>query len=74
MKVTEKSIRDLAYQLWDRAGRPEGRSDEFWFAAKGACEHKTTGESEHVPHAPRHKEVRCETATDWGKRRRNPSD
>jgi hypothetical protein len=23
-----------AYQLWDAAGRPEGRSDEFWFLAE----------------------------------------
>jgi hypothetical protein len=23
-----------AYQLWDAAGRPEGRSDEFYFAAE----------------------------------------
>jgi hypothetical protein len=23
-----------AYQLWDAAGRPEGRSEEFWFQAE----------------------------------------
>jgi hypothetical protein len=23
-----------AYQLWDAAGRPEGKSDEFYFAAE----------------------------------------
>jgi hypothetical protein len=23
-----------AYQLWDAAGRPEGRSDEFWLLAE----------------------------------------
>jgi Protein of unknown function (DUF2934) len=23
-----------AYQLWNAAGRPEGRSDEFWFQAE----------------------------------------
>ncbi|MDB5505252.1 MAG: hypothetical protein JWR89_5154 [Tardiphaga sp.] len=23
-----------AYQLWDAAGRPEGRADEFWFQAE----------------------------------------
>ena len=23
-----------AYQLWDAAGRPEGRSDEFYFQAE----------------------------------------
>ena len=23
-----------AYQLWDAAGRPEGRADEFWLLAE----------------------------------------
>ena len=23
-----------AYQLWNAAGRPDGRSDEFWFQAE----------------------------------------
>jgi hypothetical protein len=23
-----------AYQLWNAAGRPEGRADEFWFQAE----------------------------------------
>jgi hypothetical protein len=23
-----------AYQLWDEAGRPEGRADDFWFLAE----------------------------------------
>jgi hypothetical protein len=23
-----------AYELWDEAGRPEGRADEFWFRAE----------------------------------------
>jgi len=27
-------IRDLAYTLWDRAGRPEGQDQEFWFQAE----------------------------------------
>ena len=30
----EKVIRELAYELWEQAGRPDGRSDEFWFAAR----------------------------------------
>jgi PAS domain S-box-containing protein len=29
----EKTIRKRAYELWERAGRPVGRSEEFWFAA-----------------------------------------
>ena len=33
MDSVEKTIRKRAYDLWQRAGRPEGRSEEFWFAA-----------------------------------------
>jgi hypothetical protein len=32
--ATEQQIRDYAYQLWDRAGRPQGRDAEFWHAAE----------------------------------------
>jgi Protein of unknown function (DUF2934) len=28
------SIALRAYELWDEAGRPEGRADEFWFQAE----------------------------------------
>ena len=28
-EVTER-IRRLAYQLWEQAGRPDGRNAEFW--------------------------------------------
>ena len=31
---TEREIMDRAHQLWERAGRPEGREDEFWQAAQ----------------------------------------
>lgn len=33
MGAIEQMIRERAYELWDRADRPDGRSDEFWFAA-----------------------------------------
>ena len=33
MTEIEKRVRELAYRLWDEAGRPEGRADEFWFIA-----------------------------------------
>jgi hypothetical protein len=29
----EPRIRELAYLLWEQAGRPEGRAEEFWFTA-----------------------------------------
>ena len=31
MNTNEQMIREQAYELWDHAGRPDGRSDEFWF-------------------------------------------
>jgi hypothetical protein len=30
----ERLIRERAYLLWERAGRPEGRADEFWAQAR----------------------------------------
>ena len=29
-----EEIRARAYKLWEEAGKPEGRIDEFWFKAK----------------------------------------
>ena len=31
---TEHDIRERAHRLWEQAGRPEGREDEFWRAAE----------------------------------------
>lgn len=28
-----EAVRDTAYFLWEQAGRPEGRSEEFWYKA-----------------------------------------
>jgi len=33
MENVEQPVRKRAYELWERAGRPEGRSDEFWLRA-----------------------------------------
>jgi hypothetical protein len=30
----EDRVRTLAYRLWEEAGRPHGRGDEFWHAAE----------------------------------------
>ncbi|WP_159838880.1 DUF2934 domain-containing protein [Burkholderia sp. 8Y] len=32
--IPEDHIRMLAHLLWEEAGRPEGRSDEFWEEAQ----------------------------------------
>jgi hypothetical protein len=52
MNTNEQMIREQAYELWDHAGRPDGRSDEFWFAARAEFERgeETGGSlSAHVP-------------------------
>ena len=33
-KTVEEEIRIRAHQLWEQAGRPEGREDEFWHQAE----------------------------------------
>ena len=32
--ATEEQVRNYACQLWEKAGRPEGRYMEFWHAAE----------------------------------------
>ncbi len=70
MGAIEKVIREQAYELWDHAGRPNGRSDEFWFAARAEFERKE-GMGERQLRAPvgrRLEPPRHESAADWGKR------
>jgi hypothetical protein len=32
--IEENRIRDRAYQLWEDAGQPQDREQEFWFQAE----------------------------------------
>jgi hypothetical protein len=34
MSDIEEAIRRRAYELWEHAGSPEGRSDDFWHMAR----------------------------------------
>ncbi len=34
MRDHQQTIRRGAYALWERAGCPDGRSEEFWYAAR----------------------------------------
>jgi hypothetical protein len=34
MSGIEDAVRKRAYELWEQAGMPEGRSEEFWHAAR----------------------------------------
>ena len=40
----EKAVREAAYRIWEREGRPEGRAMEHWLAAQ----RETRGEEEKV--------------------------
>ena len=42
----EQSIRERAYELWERAGSPEGRDEEFWQSAERELLEQATGENE----------------------------
>ena len=47
MSDIEKMIRIRAYALWEHAGRPHGRSEEFWFLARAEFESEAeTGEGQ----------------------------
>ena len=37
-----KYISDRAYYLWEQAGRPDGREQEFWLQAEAEYEHGMT--------------------------------
>ena len=67
MNSTEQMIREQAYELWDLAGRPDGRSDEFWFAAKAEFEREEgAGEGNLCAHVPPHVPSRDELGADLG--------
>lgn len=38
MSEFEQRVRERAYWLWEAAGRPHGRGDEFWHAARQELE------------------------------------
>ncbi|GAB0113325.1 DUF2934 domain-containing protein [Acidisoma sp. C75] len=38
-------IRDIAYDLWEKEGRPEGRDHEFWVRAEAMVDKGETGEA-----------------------------
>jgi Protein of unknown function (DUF2934) len=37
-KTIEDRVRDRAYALWEKNGRPDGRSDEYWQQARSEVE------------------------------------
>jgi len=46
-KPSEEQIRMRAHELWEQAGKPDGREDEFWhLAERDLQERQQTGNSE----------------------------
>ena len=41
MSGIDELVRERAYELWQQAARPDGRSEEFWFAAEHESEDNT---------------------------------
>lgn len=44
----EDKLRELAYKLWEEAGRPSGRQEEFWQQAEERLAQEKQ-EKRHVP-------------------------
>jgi hypothetical protein len=42
---TEEQIRELAYQMWEQQGRPEGKDVEHYFAAKQILEEQEAAQA-----------------------------
>jgi len=54
MSAIEEMTRKRAYELWEQAGCPDGRSYEFWFAARVEIEAaQSPDRQEPRPKAPR---------------------
>lgn len=50
--IDDGDVRPLAYQLWEAEGRPEGRQDEFWYAAREQLEQRDRVAAGNVPPEP----------------------
>jgi len=46
---SEQEIRERAHQLWERAGKPEGRGDEFWHAAEQELRNENRSDTMRTP-------------------------
>jgi hypothetical protein len=41
-QAMEDQIRTRAHELWEQAGKPDGREDEFWHEAEKEIKRETT--------------------------------
>jgi len=47
--ITDAQIRERAHKLWEKEGKPEGRSDEFWHQAISELEADEPGNELQTP-------------------------
>jgi hypothetical protein len=40
--ISEEAIRERAYRIWEREGRPQGRDQTHWLRAKDELESETS--------------------------------
>jgi hypothetical protein len=40
----EQAVREVAYELWERDGHPEGQEKHYWFLAIEKCMHRRADE------------------------------
>jgi hypothetical protein len=50
--VDDNALRDRAYHLWEAEGRPDGRQDEFWYAAERQLEQTARSDAGYIPPEP----------------------
>jgi hypothetical protein len=48
-EFSHDEIRKYAHQLWEKAGCPEGQSEEFWHQAKSEMEADVPGDEDPKP-------------------------
>jgi hypothetical protein len=48
-EASEEKIREYAHKLWEKAGKPEGRADDFWHQAKSELESDEPGDETPKP-------------------------
>lgn len=56
---TEAQIQHAAYLLWIEAGRPKGRDQEHWFAAREMLRHRRGRDTKTRQRAPELAEAAC---------------
>lgn len=49
MSSNEQRIRELAYQIWENEGRPEGKTEEHWALARELVESESHGDTAAPP-------------------------